>query len=107
MEVSSLPGKSRAPLVGIAVWRSLLPHLSGGPKSVWRQDGAMIVQLAQWGSAMGLEDALHAVGVDDFDPEAASAEAILVSRLLNWGGRSARLPRTGFSTRTWCSAGCG
>ena len=42
-----------------------------------RQDGAMIVQLAQWGSAMGLEDAMHAVWADDFDPEAASAAAVL------------------------------
>jgi hypothetical protein len=60
-----------------------------------RQDGAMIVQLAQWGSAMGLEDALHAVGVDDFDPEAASAEAILVSRLLNWGETIGTLTKNG------------
>lgn len=50
-----------------------------------RQDGALLVQLSQWGSAMGLEEAMHAVFADDFDPEAASAEDILVSRLLTWG----------------------
>ena len=43
-----------------------------------RQDGAMIVQLAQWGSAMGLEEAMNAMWADDFDPEAASADDILV-----------------------------
>ena len=50
-----------------------------------RQDGALLVQLSQWGSAMGLEEAMHAVWSDDFDPEAASAQDILVSRLLYWG----------------------
>jgi hypothetical protein len=30
-----------------------------------RQDGAMLVQLSQWGSAMGLEEAMHAVWADD------------------------------------------
>jgi len=60
-----------------------------------RQDGAMIVQLAQWGSAMGLEDALHAVWADDFDPEAASVEDILVSRILNWGETIGTLTKNG------------
>jgi hypothetical protein len=50
-----------------------------------RQDGAMLVQLAQWGSTMGLEEAMQAVWADDFDPETASADDLLVSRILNWG----------------------
>lgn len=50
-----------------------------------RQDGAMIVQLAQWGAALGLEEAMHAVWADDFDPEAASVQDTYVSRVLNWG----------------------
>jgi len=60
-----------------------------------RQDGALIVQLSQWGSAMGLEEAMHAVWADDFDPEAASAEDILVSRLLNWGETIGTLTKNG------------
>ena len=60
-----------------------------------RQDGAMLLQLAQWGSTMGLEDAQHAVWADDFDPEAASADDVLVSRLLNWGETIGTLTKNG------------
>jgi len=60
-----------------------------------RQDGALLVQLSQWGSAMGLEEAMHAIWADDFDPEAASAEDILVSRLLNWGETIGTLTKNG------------
>jgi hypothetical protein len=60
-----------------------------------RQDGVLIVQLSQWGSAMGLEEAMHAVWSDDFDPAAASAEDILVSRLLNWGETIGTLTKNG------------
>jgi hypothetical protein len=60
-----------------------------------RQDGALLVQLSQWGSAMGLEEAMHAVWADDFDPETASAEDILVSRLLNWGETIGTLTKNG------------
>jgi hypothetical protein len=60
-----------------------------------RQDGALLVQLAQWGSAMGLEEAMHAVWADDFDPEAASSEDILVSRLLDWGETIGTLTKNG------------
>lgn len=60
-----------------------------------RQDGEMIVQLAQWGSAMGLEEAMHAVYADDFDPEAASADDVLVSRVLNWGETIGTLTKNG------------
>lgn len=52
-------------------------------------------------------NAMHAVWAVDFDPEAASADDVLVSRLLNWGETSARSPRTGSSTPTSCSTGCG
>ena len=55
----------------------------------------MLVQLAQWGSTMGLEDAMHAVWADDFDPEAASADDVLVSRLLNWGETIGTLTKNG------------
>ena len=60
-----------------------------------REDGALLVQLAQWGSTMGLEEAMQAVWADDFDPEAASSEDILVSRLLNWGETIGTLTKNG------------
>lgn len=52
------------------------------------------------GSTMGLEEAQHAVWQDDFDPEAAFADGVLVSRLLSRGRASARSPRTGSWTPT-------
>lgn len=60
-----------------------------------RQDGAMLVQLAQWGSTMGLEEAMQAVWADDFDPETASADDLLVSRILNWGETIGTLTKNG------------
>jgi hypothetical protein len=60
-----------------------------------RQDGTMIVQLAQWGSALGLEEAMHAIWSDDFDPETASTDDVLVSRLLNWGETIGTLTKNG------------
>ena len=60
-----------------------------------RQDGVLLVQLAQWGSAMGIEEAMHAVWADDFDPETASAEDILVTRLLTWGETVGTLTKNG------------
>jgi len=49
-----------------------------------REDGVLLVQLAQWGSTMGLEEAQQAVLAEGFDPETASADDVLVSRILNW-----------------------
>jgi hypothetical protein len=60
-----------------------------------RQDAALLVQLAQWGSMMGLEEALHAVWADDFDPETASAEDVFVARVLNWGETIGTLTKNG------------
>ena len=50
-----------------------------------KQDAALIVQLAQWGSSMGLEDAMQALWSDDFDPEAASVDDVRVARVLTFG----------------------
>jgi hypothetical protein len=49
-----------------------------------RHDAKLLVQLAQWGSTMGLEEAQQAVWAEDFDPETASAEDVLVSRILTF-----------------------
>ena len=50
-----------------------------------REDAALLVQLAQWGSAMGLEEAMQAIWADGFDPETASTDDVLVTRLLIYG----------------------
>lgn len=60
-----------------------------------QQDGALLVQLAQWGSALGLEEAMHAVWADDFDLEAASVNDLFVSRILNWGETIGTLTKNG------------
>ncbi|QGN57427.1 hypothetical protein [Nostocoides sp. HKS02] len=60
-----------------------------------KQDGAMIVQLAQWGAAMGLEEAMQTVWAEDFDPDTASVENPLVSRVLNWGETIGTLTKNG------------
>jgi hypothetical protein len=60
-----------------------------------RQDGAMLVQLLQWGSTMGLEEAMHAVWADEFNPQAASTDDILVMRVLSWGETIGTLTKNG------------
>lgn len=60
-----------------------------------RQDGALLVQLAQWGTAMGLDDALRAVLQDDFDPEAASVDDVAVSHVLTYGETVGTLTKNG------------
>jgi hypothetical protein len=60
-----------------------------------REDAALLVQLAQWGSTMGIEEAQHAVWSDTFDPETASAEDVLVSRILTWGETVGTLTKNG------------
>jgi hypothetical protein len=60
-----------------------------------REDAALLVQLAQWGSTMGLEEAQHAVWAEDFDPDTASADDVLVGRILNWGETVGTLTKNG------------
>jgi hypothetical protein len=60
-----------------------------------QQDAMLLVQLAQWGTSMGLEDALLAVLADDFDPETASARDRSVVRVLNWGETVGTLTKNG------------
>jgi hypothetical protein len=58
-------------------------------------DGALLVQVAQWGSTMGIEEAQQAIWADDFDPETASTDDVLVSRVLNWGETIGTLTKNG------------
>jgi hypothetical protein len=38
-----------------------------------REDAQLLVQLAQWGTALGIGEAMPAIFEDDFDPEIADA----------------------------------
>lgn len=60
-----------------------------------REDGALLVQVAQWGSTMGIEEAQHAVWADDFDPATATTDDVLVSRILSWGETIGTLTKNG------------
>ncbi|MFC8503054.1 hypothetical protein ACFUC1_11865 [Pedococcus sp. NPDC057267] len=60
-----------------------------------REDAALLVQLAQWGATMGLEEAQQAVWADGFDPETATVEDVLVSRVLAWGETIGTLTKNG------------
>ena len=60
-----------------------------------REDAALLVQLAQWGSTMGIEEAQHAVWAESFDPQAASVDDVTVSRILNWGETIGTLTKNG------------
>ena len=60
-----------------------------------REDAALLVQLAQWGATMGLEEAQQALWADGFDPETASVDDVLVSRVLVWGETIGTLTKNG------------
>ncbi|MGZ4429534.1 MAG: DUF4760 domain-containing protein [Nocardioidaceae bacterium] len=45
-----------------------------------QKDAELIIQLAQWGTMMGLEDAYQALWDEDFDPETATMDSTGVAR---------------------------
>ena len=90
----SAPRRDRARAVGSSVALAGEPRMTEGEMAD-RQDGVLLVQLAQWGASMGLEEAVQAVWADDFDPAKASARDPLISRLLNWGETIGTLTKNG------------
>jgi hypothetical protein len=38
-----------------------------------RDDAQLMIQIAQWGTALGVQDAMQRIFSDDFDPDAADA----------------------------------
>jgi hypothetical protein len=49
------------------------------------QDAELIVQILQWGSQMGVEDALSATHAEGFDPEKADANDPDIRKVLYFG----------------------
>ena len=50
-----------------------------------REDAQLLVQLAQWGATMGLDEAVVAIFDDSFDPDSATTSDMPVRRVLNFG----------------------
>jgi hypothetical protein len=61
-----------------------------------REDGQLLVQIAQWGTAMGIEKAVRDVFAADFDPDTADAlEDDAVRDLLFFGESIGTLTKHG------------
>jgi hypothetical protein len=60
-----------------------------------RQDAALLVQLAQWGTSLGLQAAMKTIMADDFDPGSASANDEPVNIVLSFGETVGTLTKNG------------
>lgn len=58
-----------------------------------REDAQLIVQLAQWGTALGIEDAMPKLFSDEFDPDAADDKDPAVRKALMFGETIATLTK--------------
>jgi hypothetical protein len=58
-------------------------------------EGVLLVQLAQWGSIAGIDEAAAAIFDDDFDPDTADASDIAVRKVLMWGETLGTLTKNG------------
>ena len=59
------------------------------------QQGLLLVELAKWGTAMGIEDALDEIFDDSFAPEYADARDDAVRRVLQFGETVGTLVKQG------------
>jgi hypothetical protein len=60
-----------------------------------REDATLMVQLAQWGTMLGLETAMAALFRDDFDPETQTIDDENVRRVLQFGETVGTLTKNG------------
>ena len=58
-----------------------------------RDDAALMIQIAQWGTALGLDDALSEVFADDFDADSADIGNASVRKILQFGESIATLTK--------------
>lgn len=47
--------------------------------------GTLVVQLAQWGTMMEIDEAMSVVFADDFDPDTADHRDLAIAKLLTYG----------------------
>ena len=62
-------------------------------------DAVLMVQLAQWGTSMGLEDAIRTILDDDFDPDTAEHIDQPVLAVLYFGESIGTLVKNGLLSR--------
>ena len=60
-----------------------------------QHDATVLLQLAQWGSMMGLEEAMSLVMSPDFKPDDADPRDKLVNRVLTFGETIGTLTKNG------------
>ena len=60
-----------------------------------REDAALLVQLAQWGTALNIEESVQTIFADDFDPQTASWKDPVVARVLQFGETVGTLTKNG------------
>ena len=60
-----------------------------------QDQAAVLIQLAQWGTALGLEDAIPILFSEDFDPDAATSDDPHVTRVLEFGEMVGTLTKHG------------
>jgi len=58
-------------------------------------EGVLLVQLAQWSSMAGIDEASASMFDEDFDPETADASDIAVRKVLMWGETLGTLTKNG------------
>jgi hypothetical protein len=62
-------------------------------------DAALVVQLARWGTELGVDDAAHAIFADTFDPATSSVDDPSVRKLLSFGEVVGTLVKQGVLNR--------
>jgi hypothetical protein len=62
-------------------------------------DAVLMVELAKWGSMIGLAEATRELFADDFDPDAAEVTDISVSNMLMFGETIGTLVKNGLINR--------
>lgn len=60
-----------------------------------KQDAALMIQLAQWASTLGLQDATRTIFDDGFDPNTAQAHDDAVNAVLTFGETVGTLTKHG------------
>jgi hypothetical protein len=71
-------------------------------------DAVLLVQLSQWGTAMGLQDAIRAILDDDFDTDTADYTDAPVTTILQYGETIGTLVKNDLFSRElaedwlWC-----
>jgi hypothetical protein len=58
-------------------------------------EGSLLVQLAQWQSMSGIDEATAAIFDEDFDPDTADASDLAVRKVLMWGETLGTLTKNG------------